>query len=406
MSISERDFNENKHNKTTTSPPKFVTLNTQGENRFSEMKQNQKMTASAEAKDFTGNPNHSKMDDTSDMKFSEMNKFKPLSDQEKNKLQSLSRVFLYKIAECIYETRCPQDLPDFEQENPPMFSLAIQKSRNLRSLLTYKSHYGWFKIDIILSNPDIVIERWHMIHLPLKAKVPNEYPSKRELNTAVHRQFSQFMRSIYSMCNVLPAKSLILQLKQLPTNTRTVKAVCESFHALPAVNESFSEFETARIQFGPIVTPVGRTVIFCTHRIDLDDEIPRPIRTAQHYDFTNLGKDTTLPDLLDLNDPINEVSAHNGNNNFGTGLSYDPNASVLGSHFSSTPGSFSSLQIDDFIPASVPSDDLENGKLQTYELKDLKELIENSLKVGVNDKTDLNDIRSRFIDVSAEIDRL
>ena len=67
-----------------------------------------------------------------------------LSDTERNKLQSISRLFLYKVAETIYETRSPQDLPDFEPEHSPVFSLGVRNSPSLRSLLTYKSHYGWF----------------------------------------------------------------------------------------------------------------------------------------------------------------------------------------------------------------------------------------------------------------------
>ena len=327
-----------------------------------------------------------------------------LSDNEKTKFQSLSRLFLYKVAECIYETRCSQDLPDFEPD-PSVFSLSIKKSSSLRSLLTYKSHYGWFQIDLILTNPDIIIERWHLIHLPLKVEVQNQFATVRELREFVYRQFSQIIRSIYAMCNMLPSKTLQIQIQKLPTNTRRIKAVCEPFHALPAVYESISEYETGRIQFGPIITPVGRTVVFCTHRIDLDNEIPRPIRTAQHYDFSINTSSNDSNDLIEFNqnfatntDFLNAPSI--------TGLSYDPNASALTSNFSTTPGSFSSFRAEDFLPQFHASDDSQDSQkdIQEYSISELENLIEDCLEKSIDEKPNLEDVKNRFKGIASEID--
>ena len=327
-----------------------------------------------------------------------------LSDNEKTKFQSLSRLFLYKVAECIYETRCPQDLPDFEPD-PSVFSLSVKKSSSLRSLLTYKSHYGWFQIDLILTNPDIIIERWHLIHLPLKIEVPNQFPTVGELREYVYRQFSQIIRSIYSMCNILPSKTLQIQIQKLPTNTRRIKAVCEPFHALPAVYESISEYETGRIQFGPIITPVGRTVVFCTHRIDLDNEIPCPISTAQHYNFTLNSSSNDSDDLIEFNQ---NFAANNDflNGPGVTGLSYDPNASALTSIFSTTPGSFSSFRAEDFLPQAHVSEDSQDSQndIEEYSLNDFQQMIENCLDNGIDDTPSLEKIKQRYHEIAAEID--
>ena len=329
-----------------------------------------------------------------------------LSDTEKTKLQSLSRLFLYKVAESIYETRSPQDLPDFEPEQPQVLSLGVRKSSSLRSLLTYKSHYGWFQVDIILTNPDIVIERWHLIHLPLKAEYENTYSSPRDLREHIFRRFSQFLRSIYSMSNVLPAKTLQLQLKQLPTNERKLKVVCEPFHALPAVYESISEYETARLQFGPIVTPVGRSVVFVTHRIDLDNEINQTIRTAQHYTFSSSRNSGIMKDLIQFPPSPAMTNEFAGNEPIAT--SYDPTSSALMSNFSQSPGSFSSLRMEDFTHFNQNNEENQDSQtdsdIQVFTLNELEEMIQNCMKEGFNDKTSVDEIRKRFNEVSNEID--
>ena len=321
------------------------------------------------------------------------------AEKEASKIATLSRIFLYKAAECVYEMRCPQNLPDLEQDQP-LFSLSIRKSASLRSLLNSKSFYGWFKIDVILTNPDIVIERWHMINLPPKPELVPDAKSQGELRTIIYRQMSQILRSVYSMLNTLPAKTLQLQLSQLPTNTRQITAVCDQFKSLPAKNESMGEFETAQIRFGPISTPAGRTVIFCNHRIELDNELPCPIRTGQHYDFSESQREAPT---MEQHEYSEESIQQSRGQTFG--MSYDPTGSMLNAMFSKTPNSFSSFTSEDFIPHGSNENE-EQKDVEEVSLPDLQVLVETNIERGFHDKTTLDEIRNRFYELKAETEDL
>ena len=317
------------------------------------------------------------------------------TDGGKTKLTSLSRMFLIKAAECIYENRSPESLTDLEKDNP-LFSLQIRKSNQLRSILSSKHFFGWFKLDIILANPDIVIERWHLIQLPIHpdAKMQTNY-NQNELKIQTYRIMCQNMRSLYSMLNTLPAKTLQLQLSQLPMNNLKIKAVCDPFQKLPAQNEEFTELETARLRFGPITTPVGRTVIFLNHRISLEEEIPRPIISTQHW-YVPMELPSTQNSLLQLNEPTPSCSLMNEN-------SLANGASAV--NFSNTPA-FNSMNHDDFIAKNSPIAETPPSPTPTpppdiipMSIDDFVRLVQENMNDGFEDSVSLDDIKTRFTEV-------
>lgn len=311
-------------------------------------------------------------------------------DGSKHKLTSLSRMFLYKVAELIYENRSPDSLPDLEKDNP-LFSLQIRKSNQLRSMLASKNFYGWFKIDIILTNPDIVVERWHLMQLPSSENYkPPGNPTQNELKIQAYRQMSQIIRSIYAILNCLPAKTLSMHLKQLPTNTRKFKAVCEPFQILPANNEEYTTYETARSMFGPVTTPVGRTVIFLNHRISLEEELPRPIVSPHQW----ISESPIQIDLFssEQDPPFPENEA--------------PSSLVTAAtNFSNTPA-LSSFTQADYMPYQTQTNS-ENPSLQSsgpstssnveqMDASDLIRLIQENMNNDFDEAPTLESIKERF----------
>lgn len=208
------------------------------------------------------------------------------ADPVTTKLASLSHAFLTKAAELVYDMRAPNELPDFIEDKTPELGLIHKKSPSLRQNLTSKLFYGWFQVDVLLSEPETPIESWYMIHLPLKPDQSNDGRNRDDLKKEVFTKMKASLRSIYVLLNALPAESLIRNMKNMPNNNRKIYIKCSQFQQLPAHHQDFVGFESAKERFGPIVSPVGRAVIFCTYRTDLYKEIPRPMRVFHRTEQT------------------------------------------------------------------------------------------------------------------------
>ena len=195
--------------------------------------------------------------------------------------------------ETVYFLRCPNQA-DFvaEEEGNKWFNMDIPRSNQLRQKIQSPFYHGWFCIDIsITDNKEYreTIERWYMIHIPSKQTetTPSitNFNNLKDLKFYTYRRFSQFLRSIYSMINVLPATNLGIVLKQLKTSKLQMSANISAFQKFPAQIKAFCDSETSKLRFGPVVTPIGQTVVICHYRVDLMPLIPTPIRAAPHYKF-------------------------------------------------------------------------------------------------------------------------
>lgn len=198
--------------------------------------------------------------------------------QETQKFAFLSRTFLFKSMECIYQVRCPEQVADFIPDEESFFSLTVPKSLSLRQKLSSPAAHGWFSIDISISGTDDIVERWYLLHLPVKQteSVPSLNTNLKELKAHTYRRFSQILRSIYSMIQCFPAHTLGYCLGTLRDARRTLVASCSSFVGFPARINSFCDCETAKLEFGPVVTPLGKTLVICQYRVDVVQLIPCP----------------------------------------------------------------------------------------------------------------------------------
>lgn len=217
--------------------------------------------------------------------------------QETQKFAFVSRTFLYKTMELIYENRCPDRVADFLPDDERWFFMNIDRSLSLRKQVSSTSSHGWFSIDISISETSEIVERWYLIHLPIKQNetVPSLNTNLKELKLHTYRHFAQILRSIFSMMHCLPAWTLSFYFKKFKTVSRKLVANCSTFRKFPVDMSSFTDNETANVKFGPIITPVGKTLVICQHQLDITSMIPSPIRTAPHYVFPRVES----PPLID-----------------------------------------------------------------------------------------------------------
>lgn len=207
--------------------------------------------------------------------------------EETQKFSLLTHIFFCKLIECIYTCRCPKDLSDLKDDGEKWFSINIQQSQSLREHMSGQKVFGWFLIEIRLTEPEVVIEKWYLAHKPndLSVSRPIFAGTNKELRAHTYRLFTQVLRSVYSMLNVLPAKTLELYLNQMPSSNKRITASCSHYMSLP-VNRETDDNIFKSIQFNPIMTPLGKCDIVCEYIHKLDEYIPKiisPTNTTTTY---------------------------------------------------------------------------------------------------------------------------
>lgn len=215
---------------------------------------------------------------------------KRTNEKEIQRLASLSRVFLYKVAELIYSIRCPNELPDFSPDQC-QFSLTIPQSASLRQHIFSRLFHGYFKIDILLTNPEYLIERWYIEQLPPHKNCKMEF--KRETKQIMYEHFSSTLRSVYSLLNAMPAKTLALQMSQLPMCDRRITAFASDFKSLDDKPEPMEGRHVSVVRLEPIETVIGRTVITCQYLTSLDSELPAILPNSKRSASSSSGSDST-----------------------------------------------------------------------------------------------------------------
>ena len=250
--------------------------------------------------------------------------------EEMQKYISLTRIFFCKIIECIYYNRCPEELSDFTFDEGQWFSLDIPKSSSLRELVSRRTIYGWFQLDVMISDLDIVVERWILVHEQCKTAEsrPIFNGKKRELRIHTFRRFSQIIRSIYSMLNALPVQTLRFALSQISASNRRITAVCSHFRSLPIgkedINKSSPRDNLLDIDFGPIITPLGKCTIQCKALNDISLLIPKIINKNELSSLSFQLKpqvkknDELSSNPLDLEDSVWLQYSETSSNSFST----------------------------------------------------------------------------------------
>jgi hypothetical protein len=210
------------------------------------------------------------------------------------KLGYLTHTFLTKTIEAIHFIRCPEQFPDFELRGRSWLSTNVPSSPTLQQQVAADSLYGWFSVDISITDPVHIVERWYLIHLPLKSTESGSAldSSLEDCKRRAHRSFSQCFRGIFSMLHFLPAAHLCFVLKQFKAVKRSLIGNTSSFQRFPARIQGYTDTETAILKFGPVVTPIGKTVVICQHRIDLLSLIPTPVRCVPFP----MGRSISIPE--------------------------------------------------------------------------------------------------------------
>lgn len=313
-----------------------------------------------------------------------------LSESDVQKYMLLSRVFLCKAMECIYSNRCPKDLSDLVEDEEKWFSLNIPKSESLRQLVSARHSHGWFKIEIILTDPDIIVERWTLLHLHLgHDDVVLLCEDKNELKNETYKNFSKVLRSVYSMLNALPTKTIDIINSQVPTCTRRITAECSQFNRLPIKENDMTALQSSsgikKYKFGPVFSPIGKCIILCESIQNIDSLLPR------FRCFTNEENEEQIS---------SNVSPRK--------ISFLSDMSTTGSFYDSPSPCFSSFNIMNFDalrkdPIFLQFD--ENGEFVTDSMIEFTHRIE-EMKDLKAPTSDTQTVKTIFNDVQYEITRL
>jgi hypothetical protein len=231
--------------------------------------------------------------------------------EESRKYATIAHTFLFKVMDCIYQLRCPAQVPDFAADDSFGFALDVPCSESLRAPLNTPMVHGWFKVDISISGTSEIIERWYLMHLRLDRTepIPSVPGGPKGLKVYTYRSLCKYLRSIYSILNCLPATGFAKILAQFTILKRNLVASVTPFEKFPLKLEAFCEDEVGQLKFGPTVTPVGKILVICEHRLDLNGLIPKAIRTAPHYTFPR---------------PVSPVPLQPAETEFGRGLACSP----------------------------------------------------------------------------------
>lgn len=289
--------------------------------------------------------------------------------KETQKFAFVSRTFMFKVMECIYNIRVPNQIDDFVEDKDFWFNIDIPKSANLRSGIASNMYHGWFYIDISLDGLDndqepVIFERWYLIHLPYKPTetVPTFGNDNKENRFHSYRDFSRVLRSIYSLLIAMPLQTFQYVLNHLVTTKLHLVAKCSHFMKFPAKLDSYTEDELAKLKFGPVLTPIGRTLVICQHLIDISIYIPRPIRTAPHYSFSQssvlqIDQDQMIPEKKLTKDVY--------------GFSVPSTLPNMTPVSSVNLSSFAPHYIENFIPGDISHDNDDEKKDSPYDASEI-----------------------------------
>lgn len=334
--------------------------------------------------------------------------------EEMQKYVQLTRIFFCKIIECVYSSRCPKELSDFTEDEEAWFSVSIPKSLSLRQLVSRRTDYGWFQIDVILTDPDVVLERWVLLHEPsdFSASRPLIGTSRSDLRRHVFRRFSQVLRSIYAMLNVLPTKTLEFALSQITVTRRRITAVCSHFMSLPA--RDFRDDDRFMTVFGPVTTPLGRCAITCYSLKDVLSLTPKILSVTDVPPTTQVNDSIAVSD----DDSWVKVSASRSSDNDWVVVDSQMSESGSqndGSSWVSAPGrpeSESAELVSEFVndsytemgPELVDDEETEMSVDDSTPEEFIEKL--NSQNLVFEDLRSIDDLKKVFEQVSREVDIL
>ncbi|EAX96524.1 hypothetical protein TVAG_256640 [Trichomonas vaginalis G3] len=244
-----------------------------------------------------------------------------LGKTELQKIISLTREFLNKVIECIYYSRCPGEIADF-REDDFQFSLKIPRSQSLRQLTSSHKIHGFVKLDIIIVNPDKLLERWIIEHRPLskqESEVFTQHYSTEEKHL-IYQKFSSCLRSVFCILNALPAQSIALNLKNYTAQDRKISALCGDFKMLEDQRFSLDEGHTKQVALPPVLTPVGKTIIRCQYLKEPEKELVPIINITKGTSSSSSTSDSVQP--LQVEEPSSTSPASY------EWYGYDPNVPV------------------------------------------------------------------------------
>lgn len=174
---------------------------------------------------------------------------------------ALNHVLMCNAVLCIYKTRCPLQISDIMDDNQEWNELKLPKVQSIIRKVSSKYSHGWIRIDVILDNPDEIIERWYIINTPSPAKSSPQ--ANTENKYLIYRKIQVVLRSLFSILNTLPAKAIDLTLSNFPERPRHISLVLTPLSDFP-VDEP-KVHSSMQISLPEVQTPYGSILIRCEY---------------------------------------------------------------------------------------------------------------------------------------------
>ncbi|EAY16901.1 hypothetical protein TVAG_150520 [Trichomonas vaginalis G3] len=160
--------------------------------------------------------------------------------------------------------------------------IKLPKVQSIIRKVSSKHSHGWIRIDVILDNPNEVIERWYIINTPSPAK--SSPSATDESKILIYHKIQTLLRSLYSILNLLPAKTLDLTLSRFTKRPRNISLSLTPLSDFP-VDEPPIECPLT-YNFPEIQTPYGSLLIRCVYMSKVDLLIPnlkKPLSASGSY---------------------------------------------------------------------------------------------------------------------------
>ena len=219
------------------------------------------------------------------------------SSQRKNvpldkQFLALTHVYMCNTVLCIYKNRNKaqiSDVVDEKESHYNVFGFKLPKVQSIVRPLSSKQSHGWLRVDVYLTKPNTVLERWYFIHTPLPQTQTPEMTEK--IKYELFHKIKTLIRSLQSITGCMPAETLILSLSRIhqtyshsenvstdsmqESQARQIRLELTPLSDFPVVEPSVPNSATLTLK--DLITPFGTCTVRCVYNTKLESLLPRTI---------------------------------------------------------------------------------------------------------------------------------
>ena len=192
---------------------------------------------------------------------------------------ALVHVYMCNTVVCVYSNRSPSHITEIvDSPHFNVFGFGLPKVQSIIRPISSKLSHGWLRVDVFLTNPTTVLERWYFIHTPLPSTQTPEMSDK--LKYELYHKIKTLTRSIQSLITCMPTETLILNLSHIKqtdllpeSKIRNIKVELTPLTDFPVVEPNVPNSNTFTLR--DLITPFGTCSVRCVYNTKLESLLPR-----------------------------------------------------------------------------------------------------------------------------------